>query len=107
MVETDVYRARDRVENEEWITEIRHAAESLDLGAAAQSNAADIFLTGMPERERSKPAIAAASLYAGALIAGDERSQTAVAEAMGVTRLSIQQHWKELLEEAGFQSPDW
>lgn len=102
-----MYRARDRVENEEWIAEIRHAADSLDLGATAQSNAADIFLTEIPERERSKRAIAAASLYAGALIAGDERSQSAVADAMGVTRLSIQHHWKELLEEAGFQAPDW
>jgi transcription initiation factor TFIIIB Brf1 subunit/transcription initiation factor TFIIB len=102
-----VYRARDRVENEEWIAEIRHAAESLDLGADAQSNAADIFLTGVPERERSKPAIAAASLYAGALIAGEERSQAAVADAMGVARLSIQQHWKELLRDAGFRAPEW
>lgn len=106
-VRASVYSARDRVENEEWITEIRRAAESLDLGGQAQSNAADIFLTSVPDRERSKPAIAAASLYAGALIAGEERSQSAVAEAMGVTRLSIQHHWKELLEEAGFQAPEW
>jgi transcription initiation factor TFIIIB Brf1 subunit/transcription initiation factor TFIIB len=106
-VVVSVYSARDRVENEEWIAELRRAAESLDLSGRAKSNAADIFLTGVPERERSKRAVAAASLYAGALIAGEERSQSAVADAMGVARLSIQNHWKELLEEAGFRAPEW
>lgn len=102
-----MYSARDRVDNEEWILEIRQAAESLGLGSQAQSNAVDIFLTSVPDAERSKPAVAAASLYAGALIAGDERSQSSIADAMGVTRLSIQQHWKRLLEAAGFEAPAW
>jgi transcription initiation factor TFIIIB Brf1 subunit/transcription initiation factor TFIIB len=102
-----MYSARDRVDNEEWILEIRQAAESLGLGSQAQSNAVDIFLTSVPDAERSKPAVAAASLYAGALIAGDERSQSSIADAMGVTRLSIQQHWKGLLEAAGFEAPAW
>lgn len=102
-----MYRARDRVENEEWLAEIRRGAEALDLGGEAKSNAADIFLANVPDRERSKPAIAAASLYAGALIAGEERSQASVAEAMGVTRLSVHNHWKELLREAGFEAPTW
>jgi transcription initiation factor TFIIIB Brf1 subunit/transcription initiation factor TFIIB len=102
-----MYSARDRVDNEEWILEIRQTAESLGLGSQAQSNAVDIFLTSVPDAERSKPAVAAASLYAGALIAGDERSQSSIADAMGVTRLSIQQHWKELLEAAGFEAPAW
>lgn len=102
-----MYRARDRLNNKKWITQIRQAAESLSLGSQAQSNAVDLFLTSVPDSERSKPAIAAASLYAGALIAGDERSQSSVADAMGVTRLSIQQHWKKLLETAGFEAPAW
>jgi transcription initiation factor TFIIIB Brf1 subunit/transcription initiation factor TFIIB len=51
--------------------------------------------------------VAAASLYAGALIAGEERSQGAVADAMDVTRLSVQNRWKELLQESGFQPPEW
>jgi transcription initiation factor TFIIIB Brf1 subunit/transcription initiation factor TFIIB len=102
-----VYRASDEVANEEWLTDIRQAAESLDLSAEARSNATDLFLTNVPDADRSKPAIAAAALYAGALVAGDERPQTAVADAMDVTRLSVQQHWKDLLEDAGFQPPEW
>ena len=102
-----MYRARDRVENEEWVARIDRGGDSLDLSEQARSNATDIFLTSAPERDRSKRAVAAASLYAGALIAGEERSQTAVAEVMDVTRLSIQHHWKELLREAGFRPPEW
>lgn len=102
-----VYRARDRVEHEEWVARIDRGADALDLGEQARSNATDIFLTGIPERDRSKRAVAAASLYAGALIAGEERSQAAVADAMDVARLSIQQRWKELLREAGFRAPKW
>jgi hypothetical protein len=30
-----------------------------------------------------------------------------VAEAVGVSRLSVQQRWKDLLEEAGLEAPDW
>lgn len=102
-----MYRARDRVDNEEWITELRQAAERLDLSGETQSNATDLFLTHIPEKERSKRAVAAASLYAAALIAGEERSQSAVADAMDVTRLSIQSRWKELLRDAGFEPPGW
>ncbi|WP_435129778.1 transcription initiation factor IIB family protein [Halobaculum sp. D14] len=102
-----MYRASDEVQNEEWLGELRRAAESLELSGEARSNATDLFLSHVPESERSKPAMAAAALYAGALIAGDERSQTAVAEAMDVTRLSVQQHWKDVLEDAGFRPPTW
>ncbi|MFW5917947.1 MAG: transcription initiation factor IIB family protein, partial [Haloferacaceae archaeon] len=55
----------------------------------------------------SKPAVAAAALYAAALLVGEERAQTAVADAMDVSRLSVQQRWKPILEEAGFRSPSW
>jgi transcription initiation factor TFIIIB Brf1 subunit/transcription initiation factor TFIIB len=102
-----MYRARDRVENEEWVTRIRRAAEALGLGGDAQSTATDLFLSGVPETERSKRAVAAASLYAGALIAGEERSQAAVAEEMDVARLSIQSRWKGILRDAGFEPPGW
>ena len=102
-----MYRASDEVQNEEWLGDLRRAAESLGLSAEARSNATDLFLSGVPDADRSKPATAAAALYAGALIAGDERSQSAVAEAMGVTRLSVQQRWKEMLEDAGFSPPTW
>ena len=102
-----MYRASDEVANEEWLEAIRRAAESLELPTEARSNATELFLTNVPEADRSKPAVAAAALYAGALVAGAERPQTAVADAMNVTRLSVQQHWKELLDDAGFQPPDW
>jgi transcription initiation factor TFIIIB Brf1 subunit/transcription initiation factor TFIIB len=102
-----MYRARDRVDNEEWVARVTRAADGLELGAAARSNAVDLFLSNVPDEERSKPAVAAASLYAGALIAGEERPQGAVAEAMDVTRLSVQNRWKALLESSGFRPPEW
>ncbi|MGM0590155.1 MAG: transcription initiation factor IIB family protein [Halobacteriota archaeon] len=102
-----MYRARDRVDNAEWLRRLDEASDRLELGSNARSTATDLFLSHVPKSERSKPAVAAASLYAGALIAGEERSQTAVADAMDVTRLTIQQRWKELLEDAGFRPPGW
>lgn len=102
-----MYSARDRVENESWLGEIRTAAVTLNLNSETQTVAEDLFLSQAPDSDRSKRAIAAASLYAGALITGSERSQSAVADAMNVTRLSVQQHWKEILNTAGFQPPSW
>ncbi|MFC4358973.1 transcription initiation factor IIB family protein [Halobium salinum] len=102
-----MYRAGDRIEHEEWLTELERAGDALSLSSDARSTAADLFLSNVPEAERSKRAVAAASLYAGALIAGDERSQSAVADAMSVTRLSVQQKWKPILEDAGFRPPTW
>ncbi|SDM82607.1 Transcription factor TFIIB repeat-containing protein [Halogranum gelatinilyticum] len=102
-----MYRARDQVDNEEWLAAIDRASDSLELGSEARTNATDLFLTHVPDADRSKPATAAASLYAAALIAGEERSQTAVADAMGVTRLSVQKRWKDILEDAGFRPPSW
>ena len=102
-----MYRARDRVENESWLNRIERGADRLELGSDARSVAADLFLSEAPDDDRSKPAVAAASLYAGALISGEERSQSRVADAMGVSRLSVQQHWKPVLEAAGFQPPSW
>ena len=95
-----MYSARDQRDNREWLARIDAAADGLELGSEARSYASDMFLTQLPDEERSKQAVAAASLYAGALIAGEERSQTAVAESMDVSRLSIQQRWKDLLREA-------
>jgi transcription initiation factor TFIIIB Brf1 subunit/transcription initiation factor TFIIB len=102
-----MYRARDRVDNDEWVARLTRAADGLDLGSEARSNAVDLFLSNAPEAERSKPAVAAASLYAGALIAGEERSQGSVAAAMDVTRLSVQNRWKAVLEASGFRPPEW
>jgi len=102
-----MYRASDQVEQADWLDTLDSAADDLDLDQTARSTAADLFLSAGPSADRSKPAGIAASLYAGALIAGDERSQTAVAEAVGVSRLVVQQRWKPLLEAAGFSPPDW
>ncbi|MCT9096876.1 transcription initiation factor IIB family protein [Haloarchaeobius sp. HME9146] len=102
-----MYSARDRVDNEEWLAELQTAADRLDLDADARSYAVDLFLSSVPESERSKKPAMAASLYAGALIASDGRSQTEVADAAGVSRLSIQQRWKDVLESAGLEPPSW
>jgi len=102
-----MYRASDRVEQDAWIGEIEAAAETLDLGTQARSHAVDLFLSTLPEEERSKRASMAASLYVGALAAGEERSQSAVADATGVSRLTSQQRWKGLIESVGLEAPDW
>lgn len=102
-----MYSARDRVEQSAWLTAIEQGADSLDLGSESRSTAEDLFLSNVPEQERSKRAVAAASLYAGALIAGEQRTQTNVADAMDVTRLSIQGKWKDILQDAGFRPPSW
>lgn len=102
-----MYRAREQVENQRWLAEIERAAEQLDLDATVSARAIDLFLSTVPDAERSKRATVAASLYAGALIEGDRRSQKAVADAVGVSRLTIQQRWKGLIEEAGLKPPEW
>ncbi|MES3517143.1 MAG: transcription initiation factor IIB family protein [Natronomonas sp.] len=102
-----MYRASDPVENEEWLAEIDDAAERLGLGEAARSRATDLFLSSVPQTDRSKPATVAASVYAGTLIAGEQRSQAAVADAVGVSRLTVQKRWKAILEEAGLEPPRW
>jgi transcription initiation factor TFIIIB Brf1 subunit/transcription initiation factor TFIIB len=102
-----MHRASDRVEQADWIDELREAADELGLSDPARSRAVDLFLSGIPDADRSKPAVVAASLYAGGLLAGEERSQTAVANAVGVSRLSVSNRWKPLLEEAGFDPPSW
>jgi len=102
-----MYRAGDEVDQREWLSKLESVADRLDLESAARSNARDIFLSSLPDDDRSKRATLAASVYAGALIAGDQRSQTKVADAADVSRLSVQGKWKDLVEQAGFDAPDW
>lgn len=102
-----MHSARDRIEYQPWLEELEAIADSLELSAEAQSCAVDLFLMDVPEADRSKRATLAASVYAGSLVAGDGRSQGAVAEAAGVSRLSIQSRWKALLEDAGLEPPRW
>jgi transcription initiation factor TFIIIB Brf1 subunit/transcription initiation factor TFIIB len=104
---TGVYRASDEREHREWLEELEVAADRLGLGTDARSRAADVFLSSVPDEDRSKRATLAASLYVGALVAGEQRSQASVAEAAGVSRLTVQQRWKELLEAAGLDPPGW
>jgi transcription initiation factor TFIIIB Brf1 subunit/transcription initiation factor TFIIB len=104
---TAVYRASDEVANAEWREDLEAAADRLDLDTAARSRAMDVFLSALPDSERSKRATLAAAVYVGALVAGDQRSQGEVAEAVGVSRLSVQSRWKEVLEAAGLEAPSW
>jgi len=102
-----MYRARDRLEHSDWLDRLDEAGADLDLSESTRSTAGELFLTHVPDADRSKPAVAAASLYAAALISGEERSQPAVAETLGVSRISIQSRWKEIMADAGFQPPSW
>lgn len=102
-----MYRARDQVAEAEWLEKLESAAEEVAMGPKARSCAIDLFLSAVPDHERSKPAAIAACLYAGGLIAGEEQSQVAIADAVGVSRLVIQQRWKSLLDRAGFEPPTW
>jgi transcription initiation factor TFIIIB Brf1 subunit/transcription initiation factor TFIIB len=102
-----MYRARDQVANEEWLARLDEAADRLGLAGPARSRAADLFLSTLPTEDRSKKAALAAALYVGALAEGQRRSQGAVAEACGVSRLTVQQRWKPLMEEAGLEPPKW
>ncbi|GGL54660.1 transcription initiation factor IIB family protein [Halocalculus aciditolerans] len=102
-----MYRAGDQVDQGEWLAELEAVAERLDLDAEARSTAQDLFLSQLPDEDRSKRAVLAASVYAAALLVGDQRAQTEVADAADVSRLSIQSRWKDLLDGAGFRTPDW
>ena len=102
-----MYSARDRVEYAEWLERLDQVGDRLELTAEARTCATDLFLSDVPETDRSKRAMLAASVYAGSLVAGDGRSQCEVADAADVSRLSIQQHWKDVLERAGLESPNW
>lgn len=102
-----MYRASDRFEHATWLDELEAVADELSLDETARSRAGDLFLSNVPTKERSKRATMAACLYVGALISGQQRTQTTVAEAADVSRLTVQQRWKELLDDAGLDAPDW
>ncbi|MFC4246925.1 transcription initiation factor IIB family protein [Natribaculum luteum] len=102
-----MYSARERVKYDDWLTELEQVADRLELSSEARSCAVDLFLADVPDADRSKRAALAASVYAGALVAGDGRTQGEVADAADVSRLSIQQRWKDLLEIAGLEPPQW
>ncbi|WP_137288761.1 transcription initiation factor IIB family protein [Natronorubrum halophilum] len=102
-----MHSARDRIEYQQWLEELEQIAERLELSTDARSCAVDLFLADVPEDDRSKRAVLAASVYAGSLVAGDGRTQGTVADAADVSRLSIQSRWKDLLERAGLEPPRW
>jgi transcription initiation factor TFIIIB Brf1 subunit/transcription initiation factor TFIIB len=95
------------MENEAWLDELQQVADALDMDSETRSVAEDVFLSSVPASERSKRATMAASIYAAGLVAGDQRSQGAVAEAADVSRITVQGRWKDLLESAGLDAPDW
>ena len=102
-----MHSAWDHVEHGHWLEELEAVTEELELSADAKAVAKELFLTEVPDKDRSKRAMLAASVYAGSLIAGDGRTQGAVAAAASVSRLSIQKRWKPLLETAGLEPPQW
>ncbi|MHB9286114.1 transcription initiation factor IIB family protein [Halobacteriales archaeon Cl-PHB] len=102
-----MYRASDERAHAEWLEELETVADRLGLDTPTRSRAADLFLSTIPEDDRSKRPTLAAAVYVAALTAGDQRSQGEVAEATEVSRLSVQQRWKDVLEEVGLDAPDW
>ena len=102
-----MYRAGTERAEAETLAALDRVAERLELSADARSVAHELFLSQLPIPERSTDAHLATSVYAGSLIAGDQRSQMEVAEAAGVSRLTIQARWRDLLEDAGFETPSW
>ncbi|MFW6384046.1 MAG: transcription initiation factor IIB family protein [Halodesulfurarchaeum sp.] len=102
-----MYRAGTEREEAAALAALNRIADGLELGAEPRSIAQELFLSQQPVPDRSRRPLLAACLYAGALVAGEERSQVAVAEAADVSRLSIQSRWKDLLAEAGFETPTW
>jgi DNA-binding transcriptional ArsR family regulator len=66
-----MYSARDQVENAEWLDEAESIAERLDLEESARTRAVDLFLSNVPEPDRSKRAVLATSLYVAGLVEGD------------------------------------
>mgnify|MGYP000070741620 CR=1 FL=1 len=102
-----MYSARDQVENAEWLDELETIGERLDLDPDARSRAADLFLSNVPDTDRSKRAVLATSLYVAGLVEGDRRSQEVIADAVGVSRLTINQRWKDMLEAQGLDAPGW
>ncbi|QZA88798.1 transcription initiation factor IIB family protein [Salinarchaeum sp. IM2453] len=102
-----MYRARDQVEHQQWIERLESAVNELGFSEQAYTTAVDLFLADVPEEDESKPTALAASLYAGALIAEENPSQTEVADACDVARLSVQQYWKERIKIAGLTPPAW
>lgn len=102
-----MHSARDRLEYDDWLEELDQVADRLELTSDARSCAVDLFLADVPDEDRSKQPVLAASIYAGSLVAGDGRTQGDVAEAAGVSRLSIQSRWKDILADAGLEPPQW
>ncbi|MFB6086501.1 MAG: transcription initiation factor IIB family protein [Halodesulfurarchaeum sp.] len=102
-----MYRAGTERAEQSTLAALDQIADRLELSAQARSVAQELFLSQLPVEKRSKDALLATSIYAGALIAGDQRSQIAVAEAAGVSRPTVQSRWRPLLEKAGFETPTW
>jgi transcription initiation factor TFIIIB Brf1 subunit/transcription initiation factor TFIIB len=102
-----MYSARDQVENEAWLDDLEGVAERLGYGESARSRAVDLFLSNLPDDERSKRAMLATSLYVAGLLEGERRTQAEVADAAGVARLTVQQRWKAVIESAGHDAPEW
>ncbi len=102
-----VRRASDRREHAEALEELRDRAAELDLALGAQVAAEELYLEEVPVSERSRPAVLATCCYTAGLVTGNERPQTEVAEAFGVSRIVIQSRWRDQLRRLGLTPPSW
>ncbi|MFB6163424.1 MAG: hypothetical protein ABEJ86_08305, partial [Halococcoides sp.] len=102
-----VYRASDQRAEADALDDLERAADRLAFDERTTSRARDLYLSHRPEAERSKPAVIATSLYVAGRTTGETRSQMRVADACDVSRFTIQRRWRDMLESAGFETPDW
>ena len=102
-----MYRASDRIAEGEAIARLTNVATTLELDYETISVAIELYLSSVPVEERSRDAVLAASCYTACLLCDDERSQTVVAEAFGVTRHVILRRWKNMVADLGLEPPRW
>ncbi len=102
-----MYRASDRVAERDALDRLDAIGTELGIQDKTTAVAAELYLMHVPVEDRSRDAILAACCYTACLICDEERSQTSIAEAFGVTRHVIQRRWKHLIEEVGLDSPGW
>lgn len=89
--------------------EVGAVADALEVSARCERRAAALADRADLEHDgvnRSPAVVAGAAVYLAALASGDERTQTAVAEAAGVSTVSIRAGYRELAAAEGFDTPD-
>jgi transcription initiation factor TFIIB len=84
-------------------------ASDCGCSETVQRQAYDLLaaVTGTPYMSGKSPVgLAAAALYASAVLNNEQLTQVALAETADITRVTIRNHYRELLAHAGHMSPE-